>query len=224
MYLGMPEKICGSKKQVFSFVQERLNGRINSWSGKLLSKGGKEVQIKSVAQAILTYVMSCYLLPLDICNKLSAPVARFWWSTGNNNRGMHWVAWDKICVPVEEGGLGFRDFRDFNLALLAKQVWRLLTHPHSLIARVLKGRYYRHTNPLITGKANSPSFGWTSLMAAKSVLIDGIKRTIGTGAETKVWEDVWIPMEPARAAKPKTAAVVDKDLMVHHLIDHDTKE
>ena len=56
MYLGLPEKICGSKKQVFSFVQERLNDRTNSWSSKLLSKGGNEVQIKSVAQAVPTYV------------------------------------------------------------------------------------------------------------------------------------------------------------------------
>ena len=63
MYLGMPEKICGSKTQVFAFVQERMNGRINNWSGKLLSRGGKEVKIKSVAQAIPSFVMSCYLVP-----------------------------------------------------------------------------------------------------------------------------------------------------------------
>ena len=181
------------------------------------------MKIKSVAQAVPSYVMSCYLIPLDICNKLSAAVARFWWSTSNNNRGMHWVAWDKICVPVEEGGLGFRDFRDFNLALLAKQVWRLLTHTHSLIARVLKGRYFRHMNPLLTGKANSPSFGWNSLMAAKPILIDGIKRNIGTGAETKVWEDAWIPTDPARAVKPKSA-IIDKELRLHHLIDFDSNE
>lgn len=159
MYLGMPEKICGSKNQVFAYVKERMNGRINNWSGKLLSRGGKEVQIKSVAQAIPTYVMSCYLLPQGVCKKLSAAVARFWWSTKENNRGIHWIAWDKICVPLEEGGLGFLDFRDFNLALLAKQLWRLLVYPDSLLARVLKGRYYRHSNPLCTGKASAPSYG-----------------------------------------------------------------
>ena len=77
MYLGMPEKICGSKKQVFSFVQERMNNHISSWYAKLLSKGGKEVQIKSVAQAVPTYVMSCYRLTQDTCKKLSAAVTRF---------------------------------------------------------------------------------------------------------------------------------------------------
>ena len=223
MYLGMPEKICGSKNQVFSFVQERMNGNINNWSGKLLSRGGKEVQIKSVAQATPTYVMSCYLVPQGICKKLSAAVARFWWSTKENNRGLHWVAWDKICVPIDEGGLGFRDFRDFNLALLAKQVWRLLVYPNSLLARVLKGRYYRHSNPLRTGKAHNPSYGWRSLMAAKHVLEGNLCRTIGTGARTKVWEDVWIPGSPARPARPAQLDY-DPDLRVHHLIDFETKQ
>ena len=59
MYLGLPEKICGSKRQVFAFIRDRLNDRINSWSARLLSKGGKEVLLKLVAQALPTYVMTC---------------------------------------------------------------------------------------------------------------------------------------------------------------------
>ena len=46
MYLGLPEKICGSKKQVFSFVQERLNARTNSWSTKFSPKGAKKFRLK----------------------------------------------------------------------------------------------------------------------------------------------------------------------------------
>lgn len=133
------------------------------------------------------------------------------------------MAWDKICVPMDEGGFGFRDFRDFNLALLAKQVWRLLVYPHSLLARVLKGRYYRHSNPLRTGKAHNPSYGWCSLMAAKHVLEGSLCRTIGTGARTMVWEDVWIPGSPARPAHPARLDY-DPDLRVHHLINFETKQ
>ena len=99
VYLGLPEKICGSKQQAFAFIQERLQNRINSWSAKLLSKGGKEVMIKSVAQALPTYVMSCFLLPQDIIRKLTSAISHFWWSTKDNNRGLYWIAWKKICTP-----------------------------------------------------------------------------------------------------------------------------
>ena len=89
MYLGIPEQIGGSKMKVFSFVQDRFNGRVNTWSSRLISKGGKEVQVKSVAQAVLTFVMSCYLLPQGITDKLRSTTSNFWWSSKQSSRGLH---------------------------------------------------------------------------------------------------------------------------------------
>lgn len=60
---------------------------------------------------------------------------------------------------------------------------------------------------------------WT----ARTVLNDELLRSIGTGNDTEVWADCWIPEEPARPAKPN-GDVVDRDLKVHHLIDFETKE
>lgn len=223
VYLGLPEKICGSKKQVFAFIQDRLQNRINSWSAKLLSKGGKEVLIKSVAQALPTYVMSCFLLPQETIRKLTSAISRFWWITKNNNRGLHWIAWDKICTPKEEGGLGFRDFKNFNLALLAKQLWRLIHYPNSLLARVLKGRYYRLSNPIELSKASNPSYVWRSLMAAQPLLKAGLRRTIGTGQSTLVWSDSWLPSTPARPPIPRGPSF-KPSLRVAELFDPTTRE
>ena len=55
---------------------------------------------------------------------------------------MHWLAWPEILAHKTKGGLGFKDFRLFNQALLARQAWRLLIKPNSLCAQVLKARYY----------------------------------------------------------------------------------
>ncbi|KAG7534390.1 Ribonuclease H-like superfamily [Arabidopsis thaliana x Arabidopsis arenosa] len=221
-YLGLPEQIHGSKVQVFSFVRDRLQKRLNTWSAKFLSKGGKEVLIKSVAQALPTYVMSCFLLPKAVRSKLSSAIANFWWKTNENSNGIHWIAWDKLCTPYSEGGLGFRTLEEFNLALLAKQLWRLIRFPNSLLSRVLRGRYYRFSDPLHIGNSNRPSYGWRSIMAAKPLLTSGLRRTIGSGMLTKVWEDPWIPTIPARAAK-SLLDTRDPHLYVNDLIDQSTK-
>ena len=76
-YLGLPEKLEGSKIQVFSFVQERLNNRVNGWTFKFFTKGGKEVIIKYVVTVLPNHVMSCYRLPKATAKKLTTVVAQF---------------------------------------------------------------------------------------------------------------------------------------------------
>lgn len=70
--------------------------------------------------------MSTFLLPLDIFEKLASDIAHFWWSSNPPKRGMHWAKWEKPCCPKEEGGIRFRLIHEFDLILLAKQMWRLI--------------------------------------------------------------------------------------------------
>ena len=48
------------------------------WEGKLLSQAGREVLIKVVIQAIPTYAMGCFKLPLGLYNEIEAMVKKFW--------------------------------------------------------------------------------------------------------------------------------------------------
>ena len=41
MYLGIPEDISGSKCKLFAFLKDKLMHRVNGWTDKWLSKGGK---------------------------------------------------------------------------------------------------------------------------------------------------------------------------------------
>ena len=100
-YLGIPEDISGSKCKLFAFLKDKLMHRVNEWTGRWLSKGGKEVLIKSILLALPTYVMSTFLLPLEICENLASVIVQFWWSSNPPKRRirleLHRVKWKKIC-------------------------------------------------------------------------------------------------------------------------------
>jgi len=72
--------------------------------------------------------------------------------TSNKLRGLiSWVAWNKICVSKESGGLGVRRMREFNIALLGKWCWRLLVDKGSLWYRVLVACYGEEDGRLEAG-------------------------------------------------------------------------
>lgn len=66
-----------NKKQMFKQIKERLDTHISGWQSKFLSKAGKVVLIKAVAQAIPTYSMSVFQLPKGVCKKFKLKVARY---------------------------------------------------------------------------------------------------------------------------------------------------
>ena len=47
----------------FREIQERVTKRVMGWKEKHISKAGREVLIKTVAQAILIYSMSMFKFP-----------------------------------------------------------------------------------------------------------------------------------------------------------------
>lgn len=112
-----------SKQNTFKALKEKFDNKLLGWKEKLLSQAGKEIFIKSIAQAIPIYTMSVFKLP-DSYDDLTRMIHRFWWCQKHGKNKMTWLGWEKMCAPKEKGGLGFCDLRAFNLALLAKQAER----------------------------------------------------------------------------------------------------
>lgn len=165
--------------------------------------------IKSIGLALPTYVIPTFLLSLEICENLATVIVQFWWSSNPPKRGIQKAKWENIFLPREEGGIGFRKIHEFNMALLTKQLWRLFQYLDSLVARVLKNRYYKLSSPLRIIPVNSSSYVWISISMA---------RKVHSGYEVKVWKDLWSPTTPARLTC-SAAPVLHPNIKVIDLIN-----
>ena len=163
-YLGLPIYMGRSKSKTFAYIKDRVWKRIQGWKEKLLSKAGKKILIKAVAQAIPTYAMSCFDLTKTLCDDISSIICRFWWSQQENDKKMHWLSRDTLKHRKELGGLGFRDLHLFNLAMLARQGWRLLVVPDSLCAQVLRAKYFAAGKILEAVETPNILYSWRSIL------------------------------------------------------------
>ena len=219
-YLGLPVHLGASKSKEFEYLKERIWQRIQGWKERLLSKAGKEIMIKAVAQAIPTYAMSCFDLTKTLCEDISAMICRYWWSQTDEKNKCHWIGWDKMTRSKQDGGMGFRDLHIFNLAMLARQSWRLLQNPDSLCCTVLKALYFPDTSILQAEPRPGMSYTWRSVLRGLELLKEGIVWRVGTGEQIDVYKDPWLPR--GQTKRVRSPDELGEELRVSDLIDTST--
>ena len=94
--------------------------------------------INAVLKAIPIYFFSFFRVPSKIIVKLEAIQRRFLWGGGSEHRKIAWVNWKTVCQPKDKGGLGIKDIKIFNSALMAKWHWDLFHKQEELWAKVIK--------------------------------------------------------------------------------------
>jgi hypothetical protein len=78
-YLGLPTAVGRSSTEAFEFMPTRIRNLVGTWSGREASSAGREVLLKSVAQVVPTYSMSCFLLSKTTCKKMRSTISNYRW-------------------------------------------------------------------------------------------------------------------------------------------------
>jgi hypothetical protein len=120
------------------------------------------------------------------------------------------------------GGLGFRDLVSFNKALLAKQGWRLLQDPDSMVGKILKAKYFPNESFLKAKLGSKPSYAWRSLFGSRDLLFQELLWRVGDGKSIRVWVDRWLPI-PISYSVQSTPKIISANATVDELIDVEMK-
>jgi hypothetical protein len=86
--------------------------------------------------------MSIFQLPKSLVRDINTILNRFWWEFKDNTHKIAWMSWKDMGKHKTLGGLGYRELESFNFSLLAKQAWRIVKFPDSLVAKVFQEKYF----------------------------------------------------------------------------------
>ncbi|GJZ47279.1 hypothetical protein Tco_0601111, partial [Tanacetum coccineum] len=145
-YLGVPlvpsRLVYKDSKELI----EKVDGRINDWKNKSLSIAGSLQLMQSVITSLHVYWASMFVLPTRVLLDIEQHMRKFLWCQGNMRKGKAKVAWDLVCLPKDEGGLGVKRLDLFNKALMSSHVWKLLVRKDSLWVKWIHTYKIKHRN------------------------------------------------------------------------------
>lgn len=198
-YLGMPVLQKRINEETFGEVIEKVSSKLAGWKKKFLSLAGRITLTKFVLSSIPVHTMSTIALPTSTLDQIDKIARYFIWGSSEGNRKQHLVAWESVCKPKREGGLGVRSAKEMNLALLAKLGWRLLNSQDGLWVKILRNKFrvgdLYDPSWLIVQGVWSPT--WRSLtLGIREVVVPGAGWVLGDGRRVCFWKYKWLLNEP----------------------------
>ncbi|CAJ2658352.1 unnamed protein product [Trifolium pratense] len=174
--------------------------RLNTWSGRQLSYGGRITLINSVLASLPVYFFSFFKAPKCVINQLVRIQRNFLWGGGLEDKKLCWVKWDQVCRAKEQGGLGVKNLELFNIALLSKWKWRSINEKNAIWADLLHFRYGCLPAILLSSEANlscsKASLWWRDVSSVGESIMHGWFRSntsciVGNGSDISFWNTQW---------------------------------
>lgn len=121
---------------------------LGHWKSKNLSIAGRRTLVQSVLSDVPSYVMQTSWLPQSTCDELNRLSRNFLWGSSADKRKLHLVNWRTVTKPKKLSGLGIKETRRANIALLAKIGGQLVIGVDKMWARVFNAKYVKDSTIL----------------------------------------------------------------------------
>ncbi|KAJ6843370.1 uncharacterized protein M6B38_296285 [Iris pallida] len=191
LYLGVPLFRGRAKFHYFQELINKFEKKLSGWKSRLLSFEEKITLLKSVLTSLPIHSLSVIKAPMKLLKKLESIMANFLWNAKDNHR-RHWIAWDKVCRTLDEGGLGVRSLFQIMNALHAKRCWAFIKG-ESLWAQYM---YRKYGDPR-DAHYSTPTFSsplWRNMMKVLPKVTPHLQWIIGRG-NIPIWGTNWCGIE-----------------------------
>ena len=220
-YLGMPLGAHYKDVLIWNPIIKKIEKQLSGWKRLYLSKGGRLTLLKSTLSSLSTYFLSLFTIPQAVAARIERIQRNFLWGALEDVFKYPLVAWDKVCLPIESGGLGIRRIGLFNKALLKKWLWRFGNESNRLWRQVIAAKYGEGRGGWCTrGVRGSHGCGmWRSIKEGTEKFFSQIQYNMGVGCRVSFWRDPWCGPIPLKELFPAMfACSLSKDAWVSDLV------
>ena len=117
-YLGLPLALKKLTKAQIQPTIDRIADQLPAWKADLMTKVGRMVQVQFVLTGMLVYLIMAIDFPPWAIKAVDKIRRGFLWRGRRDAKGGHClIAWGKVCIPKELGGLGISDLKSLGWAL-----------------------------------------------------------------------------------------------------------
>lgn len=114
------------KSMDWIWLVRRIERKINTWTFRYLSLGGRLILLSSVIQGIPVLWMSLAIVPKKVLVDIRKRMFHFLWAGKGSLFKYHLAPWQKLALPKTLGGWGLKNLSWFAEALGSKTLWRAL--------------------------------------------------------------------------------------------------
>ncbi|KAL0907914.1 hypothetical protein M5K25_022368 [Dendrobium thyrsiflorum] len=188
VYLGLICSINRMKASDYNRIINKALKLVHVWGLKTLSLAGRSSLIKSSLGTLINYQLAHSKVPMSVIDKIDRICRAFLWQDKQDHRGIHYVSWKKICLPKEQGGLGFKSMRMWSGPVRARLAWHFYQFPLHWHNYLLREAYGNSLDSVV----HKPSRAWQILQDGWRSLKGVIRWKIGNGDSVSILKDIWL--------------------------------
>ncbi|XP_074304743.1 uncharacterized protein LOC141639535 [Silene latifolia] len=144
--------------------------RIRSLGAKKLSYAGRVVLINYVLNTLYSYWASIFLKPKGVIRRIEAICRNYLWGSSSDYHKVPLIAWEKVTLPKDEGGLGIKRAVLWNTDTVAKLVDWIYGKADRLWIRWVNQIYIKNKDWHNYCPPTDASWAWKCICRVKDIM------------------------------------------------------
>lgn len=197
-YLGLPLTIKKVSNSFWNSILERMQKKLTSWKGRLLSSAGKLQLLASSLQRIPVYFLSLFKISASMAKKLERIQRTFLWTGMEEKKRLVLDGWDNVCYLKKQWWVGDQEISRFNKSLMAKTGWKL-ANQNADRCRIMSAKHLGQDNFYKVLNLDGVPRGskiYHNILKCKDIISQGFSWLMGNDRNISFWEDCWMGDKP----------------------------